>query len=563
MRFCTFRNFIFIVASLTKGSNHDREDRHERMPSPPREGKWDKVEETTEYWQEKTRNTIYDNIASAPNMQRAKNTVLLIGDGMGITTMTAGRILLNGEAHMTEMDSLEYSSLIKTYNVDYQTPDSAATATAYLTGIKGRYGTVGVNAGVERGSCGNLKGNEIESVLEKAKRAGKSVGIVTNTYIVHASPSAAFAKTPDRYWYDDAEMAADYTEYENEKDWCKDIATQFHEHRHSIDVVLAGGRRYFYPEPPSEVDKEEEHEEGGHRLDGNNYIEEWKAQDNLTYIETRDDLLAYQDDGKNLIGLFALGHLEYDLDRPDDQPTLTEMTEVAVKKLQKNPNGFYLFVEGGQIDFGHHGNEAIAALYEFKALDKAVGKVKSLTSSEDTLVMVSADHGHVFSIGAYGERGSDVFGTGKKSSTRQRWDRNGTDEENTMILGYANGPGYRSHFVDHPTDPEMSRCGREVPSETEKERSDPEKHSMLTWPSTVPLKSESHSAEDVALMASGPWAHLVRGVQEQTIVATLGEFAMCIGDYQNEAHCTEPRDTGGELSLAIHFVCFVLSLLLI
>lgn len=52
--------------------------------------------------------------------------------------------------------------------------------------------------------------------------------------------------------------------------------------------------------------------------------------------------------------------------RPDDQPTVSQMAEVAIKKLEKNPNGFYLFVEGGQIDFGHHGNEAIAALYEFK-----------------------------------------------------------------------------------------------------------------------------------------------------------------------------------------------------
>ena len=59
-------------------------------------------------------------------------------------------------------------------------------------------------------------------------------------------------------------------------------------------------------------------------------------------------------------------HLEYDLLRPDDQPSVSQMAEVAINKLKKNPNGFYLFVEGGQIDFGHHGNEAIAALYEFK-----------------------------------------------------------------------------------------------------------------------------------------------------------------------------------------------------
>ena len=128
--------------------------------------------------------------------------------------------------------------------------------------------------------------------------------------------------------------------------------------------------------------------EEGHRSDGQNYISEWEKQTNLTFISTRQELENYQDDGNNLIGLFAhtagfendsdlsyldtykfetsSKHLEYDLLRPDDQPSVSQMAEVAIKKLQKNPNGFYLFVEGGQIDFGHHGNEAIAALYEFK-----------------------------------------------------------------------------------------------------------------------------------------------------------------------------------------------------
>ena len=137
--------------------------------------------------------------------------------------------------------------------------------------------------------------------------------------------------------------------------------------------------------------------EEGHRSDGHNYISEWQEQANLTFISTRQELENYQDDGNNLIGLFAhkagfeivardtisdlLGarnyqrhidnlskHLEYDLLRPDDQPSVSQMAEVAIKKLEKNPNGFYLFVEGGQIDFGHHGNEAIAALYEFKVM---------------------------------------------------------------------------------------------------------------------------------------------------------------------------------------------------
>ena len=88
--------------------------------------------------------------------------------------MTAGRILDNGEAHVSQMDSLDYSGLIKTYNVDQQTPDSAGTATAYLCGVKGRAGTLGVNAAVARRDCSNVNENQVESVLEKAKRAGNA-----------------------------------------------------------------------------------------------------------------------------------------------------------------------------------------------------------------------------------------------------------------------------------------------------------------------------------------------------------------------------------------------------
>ena len=84
--------------------------------------------------------------------------------------------------------------------------------------------------------------------------------------------------------------------------------------------------------------------------------------------------------------------------------------------------------------------------------------------------MVSADHGHVFTIGAYGERGTSVFGTGERSSYRHRWSRNGTDEENTFILGYANGPGYRSRYVQNPDNETEWRCGRELPSDNENER---------------------------------------------------------------------------------------------
>lgn len=132
-------------------------------------------------------------------------------------------------------------------------------------------------------------------------------------------------------------------------------------------------------------------------------------------------------------------------------------------------------------------------------------------------------------------------------------------KENTFILGYANGPGYRSRYVQNPDNETEWRCGRELPSDSENERlNEPENHPELPWPATVPVNSESHSAEDVALMASGPWAHLVSGVQEQNFIGVLGEFAMCVGDYQNEAHC---KDNSSVLKMTISFVLIMIFIL--
>ena len=93
--------------------------------------------------------------------------------------------------------------------------------------------------------------------------------------------------------------------------------------------------------------------------------------------------------------------------------------------------------------------------------------------------MVSADHGHVFSIGTYGKRGADIFGVGTGSSTRNRWSRNGTDDENTFIVGYANGPGWKQMVHQNPDNKTEERCGREAPSMTENQRSEHKNHPEL------------------------------------------------------------------------------------
>ena len=306
-------------------------------------------------------------------------------------------------------------------SIIFQITDSAGTATAYLTGVKGREGTLGVNAATVRYDCSTVAGNEVESVLEKAYKSGMSVGIVTTTYVTHASPAGSYAKTDNRGWYSDGAYM-DY--YEGEKPAnhtsCKDIATQLFEKSGNMTVIMGGGRRHFYPN---------EHEQG--RKDGNDFIANWKSQKDVKYVDNKDDLFAYANAGYSedrLIGIFAEGHLEYHVDREEKaptQPSLINMTEIAIRKLSMNPNGFYLFVEGGKIDHGHHDTEPIRALYDFKDLDESIGKARELVNLDETLVMVSADHSHVFTIGGYGRRGANLFGVGTASTT--------DDDENTFI----------------------------------------------------------------------------------------------------------------------------------
>lgn len=210
-----------------------------------------------------------------------------------------------------------------------------------------------------REECSTVFGNEIETVLEKAYKAGKSVGIVTTTAVTHATPAAAYAKTADRRWASDGMMRDEITgEIPDNLNPCKDIAMQLFEKSGNMTVIMGGGRRHFFPNS---------HKEG--RKDDNDFLSIWKEQKDVKYLETKDDLFAYAYDGfkeNRLIGLFADGHMEFDVDRETKEPTqpsLSNMTEIAISKLSMNPNGYYLFIEAGRIDHGHHYTKPIGRVY--------------------------------------------------------------------------------------------------------------------------------------------------------------------------------------------------------
>merc|ERR1711935_328422 len=501
-------------------------------------------EKTSEYWQKISKNDIYDSLKKKRIEKRAKNVILFIGDGMGFPTTTAGRILIGGEEYVSSVDQMPFSGSIKTYNVDYQTPDSAGTATAYLTGVKGNYYTTGVNTHVQVKDCDAIKGNEVESVLMKAKRAGKGTGIVTTTRINHASPSGAYAHSAYRKWYDHTNIDEQEDMTNEEKKSCVDLAKQFVEQQKYIDVALGGGYKHFCKKSTTE--------------DGKCYREQFRNDNNIDYMESRDELLSLIRAGteKSIVGMFAEKEMAYETEKLNDpellakEPSLSEMTKLALTRLEQEENGYYLFVEGGRIDHGHHANQPVRALYEFVEFEKTINQTMEVIDPEETLVLISADHSHQFTMGGYGIRASNVFGLGSHEAYPVMWPADlgdgiaSTDKENVFIIDYADGPGFKlkdTSLEDETNNPAGKKCGRVPPSDTEEKRSPDNimknEGEMGLFPGTAYLDYSSHGGEDVAVQGIGPFAHLVTGNHEQTFVAHLTEFALCIGDYQNENHC--------------------------
>ncbi len=430
-----------------------------------------------------------------PPLSQAKNVVLFVGDGMGISTITAARIFAgqqrgrSGEEHQLSFDKFEHVALVKTYNTDAQVPDSAGTITAILSGRKTRMGVLGVNADVPRQDCAKALNNELPSIVELAEDAGLATGLVTTTRITHATPAGAYAHTPDRNWEDDSELPAAAAAL-----GCRDIARQLVEfaHGNGIDVLFGGGRGNFLPDDTADP---EYGDKNGRRQDGRNLIEEWQAAAaNRHYVWNQQQFSALRaQPGHQWLGLFEPNHLQFEFDRKQDaagEPSLRDMTRLAIQQLKHNKKGYLLLVEAGRIDHAHHFGNAYRALLDTVALDAAVAQAVSMVDLRNTLVLVTADHSHTLTISGYPRRGNPIMGKVEGPDPLGQ-----TELPAYTTLGYANGPGYKDGYPDledvDTTDPNYRQIA------------------------AVPLPIETHGGEDVAAFATGFKAENVRGVMEQ------------------------------------------------
>jgi len=458
-----------------------------------------------------------------PAQMRANNVILFVGDGMGISTVTAARILEgqmhgeSGEENWLSFERFPYVALAKTYNTNQQTPDSAGTMTALVTGTKTRAGVLSVDESVARGDFAAVEGHRLETIVEQAESRGLSTGLVTTTTVTHATPAALYGHSPERSWEADTKLPPEAREA-----GFPDLARQLIEFRHGngMEVVLGGGEQNFRPKSPTLA---------AGRADGRDLTSEWVARaERSAFVRSCDELSALEP-GKtdHLLGLFAASHMRFEADREKAEPcepSLSQMTAAALSIVRRNPKGYFLMVEGGRIDHGHHSGNAYRALTDAVEFSHAVSLAIEKTAGTNTLIVVTADHSHAFVIGGYPTRGNDILGVvvgNDKTGAPDKPSLDGLGMPYTT-LGYLNGPGYLGATTEQPEGPKhfphvatvFSPSTEGRPKLTSEITTDPD---YLQEPA-VPLFFETHSAEDVAIYANGPGASLFHGVQEQNFV---------------------------------------------
>ncbi|WHY77854.1 alkaline phosphatase [Neobacillus sp. WH10] len=291
-----------------------------------------------------------------------KNVIFLIGDGMGVSYTSAYRYFKDNH-NTPEVETTEFDKYLVGQQMTYpedpeqNITDSASAATAMSAGVKTYNAAIAVD---------NDK-SKVKTVLEAAKEKGKATGLVATSEITHATPAAFGAHNENR-----KNMNAIADDYYNE----------LINGKHKIDVLLGGGKSNF------------------ERPDVN--LADAFKKDGFSYVTNKEQLL--KDKNNQILGLFTTGGLPKMIDRTEDIPSLEDMTTSAIDRLNKNKNGFFLMVEGSQIDWAGHDNDIVGAMSEMEDFEKAFkAAIEFAKKDKHTLVVATADHSTGgFSIGANG-----------------------------------------------------------------------------------------------------------------------------------------------------------------
>ncbi len=313
-----------------------------------------------------------------------RNIIFMIGDGMSNSIVSAARIKKGGVSGLLNLDRMPVIGLVRTSSASHLITDSAAAATAMASGFKTYNGAIGVNA----------EGQKVLSILEAGMSRGLAAGLVATSPITHATP-ASFGSHVAR----------------------RSEGTRIAEGllANKIDILLGGGYGFFIPKS----------REGSYREDELDLIEEARKI-GYTVCRTREELTAAPD-GK-VLGLFARSSMTTE----PPEPALAEMTSEALRRLEGRKEGFFLMVEGSQIDYAAHDVDQAKTLDQMLKFDEAIRIALAFAEKDGrTLVVVTADH----------ETGGLVItgGTrdGSKIDTVWAWD----NHNGATVPLFAFGPG--------------------------------------------------------------------------------------------------------------------------
>jgi alkaline phosphatase len=454
------------------------------------------------------------------NTNRAKNVILVVGDGMGFSTVTAARIFegqqrgVDGESNVLAWEAFPYLAASKTYSSDAQITDSAPSAVAMTAGVKTINDVMGINHTSTLESCEDQKTKAVTTLWEMAETIGMSTGAVTTATITHATPGATYSHIANRDWESDAAMPAEALEQ-----GCTDIARQLVEIKYGdgFEVAMGGGRANFLP---ASMDDPEDEGKKGKRKDSRDLTKAWldRYSNSGAFVWNKDQFDKLDPNNvDHVLGLFEMSHMEYEYDRQKDkagEPSLAEMAEKAIDILSKNPEGYVLMVEGGRVDHGSHASNAYRTLSDAVALNEAVKAILRKVNIDETLIVVTGDHSHTLTIAGYAKRGNPILGISIGVDDKPIL---GTDGKPYTTIGFANGPG-------------GSKEPRERPEITMEQATDPD----YIQQSLVPTTSETHGGEDLGIYAIGPWAHLFQGTVEENYTFHVMDFASKISERANQ-----------------------------
>lgn len=307
--------------------------------------------------------------------KKPKNVILFIGDGMGVTQVFSGITSNGGQLNLNHMKNIGFS---QTQSADNYITDSAAGGTALATGVRTNNGVVGMDVNKQ----------PLKSILEISEENGKATGLVSTSAITHATPASFIAHQPSRNLHED--IASDFL-------------------KTNIDVFIGGGEDHFTK-----------------RKDGRNLSEELKAKGYSVY----SNLEAAESDNKAPMAIFTAG--EHNATYPERGKMLPEATLKAINILKLDKKGFFLMVEGSQIDWGGHANSTPYIVKEMLDMDVALGlALEFAAQNRETLVILTADH----ETGGMTINGGNI-GTGTvtaKYTTK--------DHSAVMVPVFAYGPG--------------------------------------------------------------------------------------------------------------------------